>query len=105
MAVANSCGSQITNILLGLGLPWFLADLKADGSGQAPQAYVQVSDHAHLQVASFFQFFNLTLFVVALLLMAALQNTTKAQLTKRKGLMFMAAYVLCIGGYALYIFA
>jgi len=27
MAVANSCGSQITNILFGLGLPWTMANV------------------------------------------------------------------------------
>ena len=31
MAISNSCGSQITNILFGLGLPWTMAN--AIGSG------------------------------------------------------------------------
>lgn len=104
MAVANSCGSQITNILVGLGLPWFLADLGSDGRGDGLAGYVAVHDHSHLQVAAFFQFSNLTLFVVVLLLMAVLQNTKKAQLTKTKGAIFLSAYVICIASYSLYIF-
>ena len=105
MAVANSCGSQITNILVGLGLPWFFADLGSDGRGDGLAGYVAVKDHAHLQVAAFFQFSNLTLFVVVLLLMAVLQNTKKAQLTKTKGAIFLAAYLICIVSYSIYIFA
>jgi Ca2+/Na+ antiporter len=115
MAVANSCGSQITNILVGLGLPWFLADLRAEAKG-APAGnaegkptvkdlYIQVPDHANLQVASFFQFGNITLFVVLLLLMAVLQQTPKAQLTTKKGFIFISAYIVCVCGYAIYIFA
>ena len=33
MAISNSCGSQITNILFGLGLPWTMANLIALGAG------------------------------------------------------------------------
>jgi Ca2+/Na+ antiporter len=102
MAVANSCGSQITNILVGLGLPWFFADLNADSTGGE---YVKVSDHANLQVAAFFQFGNISLFVAMLLLAAVVQNTPKAQLTRKKGYIFLASYLVCMGGYAIYIFA
>ena len=27
MAVSNSCGSQIINILIGLGLPWLITNM------------------------------------------------------------------------------
>jgi len=104
MAVANSCGSQITNILLGLGLPWLIADIRADAT-VGSKGYVRVPDHTNLQVASLFQFANLALFVVALLLMAAVKQTPKAQLTRQKALLFMGAYVACLCGYAIYIFA
>jgi len=33
MAVSNSCGAQITNILVGLGLPWTLANIAGLGAG------------------------------------------------------------------------
>ena len=36
MAISNSCGSQITNILFGLGLPWLLANVIGKGRGRVP---------------------------------------------------------------------
>ena len=36
MAISNSCGSQITNILFGLGLPWTMANVIGKGRGRVP---------------------------------------------------------------------
>ena len=36
MAISNSCGSQITNILFGLGLPWLMANVIGASRGRVP---------------------------------------------------------------------
>ena len=36
MAISNSCGSQITNILFGLGLPWTMANVIGKSRGRVP---------------------------------------------------------------------
>lgn len=41
MAVSNSTGSQIVNILIGLGLPWFLSALAGHP--------IEISGHQKLQ--------------------------------------------------------
>ena len=47
MAVSNSCGSQILNILVGLGLPWFITN--AAGSP------IEIKGHGDLQLMSLLQ--------------------------------------------------
>lgn len=103
MAVSNSCGSQILNILIGLGLPWLIKDLRAEGVNDV-EMYVKVTDHNSLQTAAFFQFANLILFIGLLLVAAIIHKEPKATLTYRKGIVFCCAYGVCLAGYALTVF-
>eukprot|EP01012_Entosiphon_sulcatum_P002801 TRINITY_DN10680_c0_g1_i4.p2 TRINITY_DN10680_c0_g1~~TRINITY_DN10680_c0_g1_i4.p2 ORF type:complete len:439 (+),score=76.47 TRINITY_DN10680_c0_g1_i4:2233-3549(+) len=96
MAVANSQGSQITNILVGLGLPWALHCL-FNGD-------VLVKGHANLQAAAFFQFGNMSVNAIMLLGMAMIFRSPKARLDKRKGLFLVVAYGISLAGYGSYIF-
>ena len=47
MAVSNSCGSQIINILVGLGLPWFITN----SAGSA----IEIRGHHDLELMSLMQ--------------------------------------------------
>lgn len=104
MAVSNSAGSQITNILVGLGLPWLIADIQADSRGKK-EDLVHVGDHSNLQKAAFFQFGNLSLFITILLIAALVTRSDKAILNKTKGVIFVCTYVACLAGYAAVIFS
>ena len=86
MAVSNSCGSQICNIMIGLGLPWLLADLLGDGE------LVHVCGNDKLQTMAIFQAGAVGLFFASLLGVLFVTRDTKAQLTKQKGTMFLAVY-------------
>ena len=59
MAVSNSCGSQIINILIGLGLPWTLSCLGGRD--------IKVGDHEQIQVMAYFQGANVLVFVSMIL--------------------------------------
>merc|ERR1711871_1018011 len=50
MAVSNAIGSQIINILIGLGLPWLITDLASKGG------CIRLLSHVSLQYAATFQF-------------------------------------------------
>lgn len=97
MAVSNSCGSQIINILVGLGLPWFITN--AAGSP------IEIKGHGDLQLMSLLQGGNLLVFFVLLLLATAHTwrpgDHRKATLGRAKGAVLLGTYVLCIGGYPL----
>eukprot|EP00499_Haloplacidia_sp_CaronLabIsolate_P014871 CAMPEP_0196770158 /NCGR_PEP_ID=MMETSP1104-20130614/971_1 /TAXON_ID=33652 /ORGANISM="Cafeteria sp., Strain Caron Lab Isolate" /LENGTH=554 /DNA_ID=CAMNT_0042140267 /DNA_START=124 /DNA_END=1788 /DNA_ORIENTATION=- len=93
MAVGNATGSQVINILIGLGLPWLLSNL----SGRR----VHVTDHKHLQTAAFFQAGNVVVSFVLLVGLAMAMRLNKARLYKRKGVVMLCAYVCAVGGYLL----
>lgn len=95
MAVSNALGSQIINILIGLGLPWFFANLAN------PDANLLVTDHANLQFAAFFQFGAVGLNFVLLLGFAVMHKANKALLTPQKGKFFLFAYVVVVGSYVI----
>lgn len=130
MAVANSCGAQITNILVGLGLPWLLANAigvgegsragfqcdrdangqlidascvsaSVDESGHVPWKGVQIREREDALIAAMFQFGILTLFLSLLLVAAVAQGHAKAVLTKRKGMIMMCCYVLAVLAFCL----
>lgn len=91
MAVSNSTGSQICNILIGLGLPWLLAT--ATGY---PDRTVAVPAHSVIQTAAFFQAGNMIVNFALLLGMALITKDVKARLTKIKGYIMCALYLVVV---------
>jgi len=87
MAVSNSTGSQICNILIGLGLPWLLAT----ASGY-PDRTVHIPAHNVIQTAAFFQAGNMIVNFALLLGMALITKDDKARLSKIKGYIMVALY-------------
>eukprot|EP00944_MAST-04C_sp_MAST-4C-sp1_P007232 g7232.t1 len=94
MAVSNAIGSQIINILIGLGLPWLLVDAFGDHN-------VCVTDHMNLQVAASFQFCAVGMNFILLLGLAVYNKANKAHLTKFKGKLFICGYVVVLLSYCL----
>ncbi|GAB5366910.1 hypothetical protein AAMO2058_001184400 [Amorphochlora amoebiformis] len=92
MAVANSIGSQIINICLGLGVPWALQN--------AIQGPVEIQDHESLQIAVWFQAgvvaFSFSLFLGH----AFVLRLKKAILHRGKGYALIFAYIAVLCGYA-----
>ncbi len=91
----RSIGSQIINVLLGLGLPWTLSNL-----WKLP---INITDHANLRVATIIQSACVLLNFCLLLVWAWCSRANKALLTKRKGAVFLVAYAAAIGTYGFYI--
>ena len=77
MAVSNAIGSQIINILIGLGLPWMITDM-------VPGNCVRLYAHKALQYAAVFQFSIVATFLSLLLGAALIFGQNKAILTKAK---------------------
>ena len=99
MAVSNSIGSQIINILIGLGLPWTIANLASgDGGG------VKLTGHKSLQVAAFFQSGAVVFNFVLLIGFALVQKTNKAVLSKWKGIVFIVMYIVIAIAYCIWSF-
>jgi len=95
MAVSNSCGSQIVNVLVGLGLPWLLSC----SSGLD----ILLGAHRDLLLMALFQAANLAVFASLLILSTAHTwrrgDHRKSQLTKAKGKVLICTYVVCISSY------
>ena len=81
--------------LIGLGLPWFFANLAN------PDANLLVTDHANLQFAAFFQFGAVGMNFILLLGFAVLHKANKALLTPTKGKFFLCAYAVVVGSYVI----
>jgi K+-dependent Na+/Ca+ exchanger-like protein len=96
MAVSNCLGSQITNILMGLGLPWLISNL----SGHE----VVIKKHGQIQKAAYIQAWNVVLCASLLLGAATIYKQTKARLTKPKGYVMLAFYAIAIGLFAAIVF-
>jgi len=100
MAVSNSTGSQIINILIGLGLPWLICC-----TAGLP---VAVRGHESIRVMALFQAANVSLYTLLLLLATACTwrrgDHSKARLDRRKGLILMLAYVVALSSYAAFVF-
>lgn len=93
MAVSNAIGSQIINILIGLGLPWFMSNLGG--------TCIRLFAHRNLEVAAFFQFGIVFTFLCLLLGVALVMGQNKAMLTRPKAKFLMTAYVVVIITYTL----
>ena len=78
MATSNSIGSQITNICVGLGVPWLISVAINDKP-------VEVSGHKNLFVAAIVQACNVTFNVCLVLGEALVMGRDKAVLNRPKG--------------------
>ena len=92
MAVSNSTGSQIINILIGLGVPWLISNL----AGRT----VTIHGVSSLQVMASFQGVNVAVYFSLLLLPTVRTwrpgDHSKASLGKRKGQLLVGWYVLVL---------
>ena len=95
MAVSNAIGSQIINILIGLGLPWLITDLAAN------QGCIRLLSHVSLQYAATFQFCVVGLNLFFLLGIALVMKQNKALLTAAKGRIFLSIYAAVLIGFTL----
>mmetsp|Transcript_11115 Transcript_11115/g.15439 ORF Transcript_11115/g.15439 Transcript_11115/m.15439 type:complete len:435 (+) Transcript_11115:94-1398(+) len=96
MAVANSIGSQIINICIGLGMPWAMHN--------AVGAPVMIDDHASLQIAVLFQAGVVTYSFILFLASALVLRLNKAVLNRRKGYLLAGMYFIVLGAYAATLF-
>jgi len=100
MAVSNSTGSQIINICVGLGLPWFISGL----AGRP----ISLPGQRHIQVMAIFQAFNVTTYTTIVLLATIptwrCGDKSKAKLGTMKGIILLFTYIATVGSYAAYTF-
>jgi Ca2+/Na+ antiporter len=92
MAVSNSTGSQIINILIGLGLPWSISNMAG--------LTVPVPGVGILQVMGGFQMGNVAIYL-SLLLLPTMQtwrpgDHSKASLGRKKGAALLVTYVVVL---------
>jgi K+-dependent Na+/Ca+ exchanger-like protein len=91
MAVSNCIGSQICNILLGLGLPWSISNFIG--------VTVRINNYQQIQGAALFQFGNVVLNFCVLVGAALVMKKNKAELGKVKGVFFFVMYLLVVGAF------
>jgi len=96
MAVSNSFGSQIINILIGLGMPWTMSCT----AGQP----IALTDVAHIRIMGCIQAVHVAVIFSALLGVAFAGGHTKAVLSKGKGAGLLAMYAAGVAFYALIVF-
>ena len=94
MAVSNCIGSQICNILLGLGLPWTISNIIGTP--------VRINNYPVIQAAAFFQFGSVILNFIVLVGIAFVTKKNKAMLGRGKGIFFLVMYVLVVGSFCAY---
>ena len=96
MAVGNAFGSQIINICIGLGLPWFLVGTTG---GVTP-----VTGHKFIQISAFFQAANLLINFSLLLGAIVIFSQKKVQLTRTKGWVLLSTWIIVQILYGIYVF-
>lgn len=96
MAVASATGSQVMNILVGLGMPWLV-------TGAAGQRVV-VPEHAQLSHMAMFQLGCVAVYAGVLLLPAVPTwgGRGRAELGRGKGLALLGTYVAVCTAYRLW---
>lgn len=96
MAVSNSTGSQILNILGGLGFPWLLSCM----AGRP----VLVRGHSQIQVMAYIQAANIAVYMSLVLLTTIPTwrpgDHSKAELGRGKGAALVAVYAAALSVYA-----
>jgi Ca2+/Na+ antiporter len=94
MAVSNAFGSQIINVCIGLGMPWFFAKVIM------PRDNVfYVENHENLRIIAIFQFAAVSVCFSLLIIDAFLRRQSKAELTGWKGKILLLTYVFVIAGF------
>jgi K+-dependent Na+/Ca+ exchanger-like protein len=93
MATSNCIGSQITNILVGLGLPWFIS-IAATGKP------IIIAGHEKLFRAALIQSANIGVFFAVTLGVAFIAGRNKVLLTRAKGRVNLALYFVSVGIFA-----
>lgn len=89
MAVSNCLGSQITNILVGLGFPWFLYNVFVGKP-------VLIPGHKRIFRAAMIQAGNVGVVFMSMLGVAMWNGDNKAKLSKEKGYIFLSCYFVCL---------
>lgn len=96
MAVSNSFGSQIINILIGLGMPWAISN--------AAGTPIHIGDVWHIRLMGGLQACNVFALFLVLLGVALTSGESKAVLTRRKGGVLLVMYIAGVAAYASVIF-
>jgi Ca2+/Na+ antiporter len=104
MAVSNSCGSQITNILFGLGVPFFISTAQAKAAGETVSP-VYLAEYKEILIAIGFQLGNICLFLLIMFGETIYHHFDKVHLTKKKGLIMSIIYACVVVGYCITVFA
>lgn len=97
MAVSNSFGSQIINILIGLGVPWTMSN--------AAGIPIHVGDIRHIHVMGALQACNVSALFTVLLGIAFTCGQSKAVLNRKKGGVLLLMYIFGLVTYAAIIFS
>eukprot|EP00300_Choanocystis_sp_HF-7_P007882 c15561_g1_i1.p1 GENE.c15561_g1_i1~~c15561_g1_i1.p1 ORF type:complete len:437 (+),score=103.73 c15561_g1_i1:27-1313(+) len=92
MAVAGCFGSQITNVCVGLGVPWLLAG--------AAFGNVKVSGRREIERAMYFLGAIVGITAVLLLGFAVVLRSDKIELGRWKGVVLTGVYVASIAGFS-----
>ena len=94
MAIASATGSQVINVLIGLGLPWIIST-----SASLP---VHVRGYEKLQLMGCFQAVCVGFYLLILLVptIPTWGGPGRAMLGRKKGLLLLIAYVFAAGSYA-----
>lgn len=96
MAVSNSFGSQIINILIGLGMPWAISN--------AAGMPIHIGDVWHIRLMGGLQACNVVALFSVLLGIALTSCESKAVLTRTKGGVLLLMYITGVGVYSSFIF-
>jgi len=93
MAVASAVGSQVINVLIGLGLPWLLAT--------SAGLEVPIAETPALQEMSILMFGCVALYLIVLLApsVPTWGGVGRVTLGRREGIVLIVAYVLVAGGF------
>jgi K+-dependent Na+/Ca+ exchanger-like protein len=97
MAVSNSFGSQIINILIGLGMPWTISN----AAGKS----IHVGDVWHIRMMGALQGCNVLALFAVLLGVALVCGQNKAVLNRTKGAVLLVIYIACLVTYAIILFS
>lgn len=94
MAAGNAMGSQILNMLVGLGGPWLVANL-------VTRRAVRVTEIGLLRTAALFQSGNVAVVLTTLVLTTLVLRRRKAVLDRKRGTVLLVSYLVTVLGYLL----
>ena len=93
MAVASATGSQVVNVLIGLGLPWLISNVFGK--------LIHIRSHVELAFMSRFMFGCIAAYAAVLILptVPTWGTRARARLGKREGWTLVVVYVAVVGLY------